>query len=386
MRKFNCLKFLFIVSPVILMLQILFGTLIHERIKRDLNKSLLFHESQITWCSGYYIFFTWFSCHIFLLTFTFFWRFALGNYKTGGYITLTWNGFFQFELRHRRTDSVRLENQSQNRSGFFLDLVEYAWSSFLTVSYQARNDYDPTYIDKCSEIVFNTTEQDSNTYNHALINHQKCCKVHKIPAKLSSTKKKPCDWKMLRLRLDPWKLNSIDFENLMHIEDLILLQKMNVHFLTRFSYAEPTQYDCLLNCLQKFHGFDTLFMKMYVYIIESLIIREDGILLINQLLKNLQSSYLKIMVQNQITKKTFQNWPPPLWFHSLIKLRLMIRKNLNSLDLKYCAEDITSFIYHPMNIALFDIFQLLNLSFKDIWITEKYGIFQNLQSTSNLDS
>lgn len=291
-----------------------------------------------------------------------------------------------FESREER-NGCSIENEILLKTGNpLVKYIKYMCNGGLTFNYVEREMFNGLLRKSkfqrekgiSYEIESVHYSQKISTYLYSC--HESSCVLHNCPV-LSCALEGYCQWQKLGIRINCSKLMTIDFTNVRHLRDLLFLNKMNFNFLTPFTHIEGTRKESLIDCLQKHENFDEKFPKMMGFIIESLLIREDGLSLVNKLIKKLKNPKHKIAVRNLLSK-IFKIWPPPLWFYCLLKIRYEIRtcfkktEKWTYLDIKESISDLIT----PQSYTL-DLFSVVNLSYYHIWIDEnfKYGLFETLQ-------
>lgn len=279
------------------------------------------------------------------------------------------------------------------KSTKFLQLLEYRWN-FLEkrmscyevdvnrlLSYKIAQSYN--------SIMYNNIIYDSMSYYSASVCHKKQNNYHKAQTKCKFLPL-PCSWSRLRIRVDMSLYENNFFQNRTNLKLLSILNTMNFHILTPYNFSnfiDNSQSECLLDNIQQLDYFDKIFPKIYIYLIESLAIREDGLSLINQFIKKLKSPDHKLIIRCHVLLDTFRIWPPPLWYQSLLKIRYIIKKyhkqkilyKLFKVPLKDTI--LESSICNPLkNHFNLDIFSVLKLSFHSLWTNDDFicGIFERL--------
>lgn len=177
------------------------------------------------------------------------------------------------------------------------------------------------------------------------------------------------DGKKLNLHSD-WFINS----NFLHLS---IMNKMNIHFLTKFNCPENININ-FIDFLQRRYDFNCIFNEIYRYMVESIIIREDGLNLILQLIDNLNDKFHKQIILDHVIKNIFQIWPPPLWYFSLLKCRILKKSGILQFNQAYKGiKDYEYFINDPFSFELFELCSVLNLTYKTYWKHKYlcYGIF-----------
>lgn len=185
-----------------------------------------------------------------------------------------------------------------------------------------------------------------------------------------------CSWNRYEIQVDMeshWSLKNVVFMNL-----------LGFTFLTPFNYPKNLNLS-LLDYLQKQENFDEIFDDLYEYITESLLLREDGLTLIQEFINKLQKDNSKKLVIDYVICEIFRGEAPPLWFFCLQACRSFISRggNIYTLVPKYSfiPELLISFIIDPFsNSDIFNVKAILNLAYQDLWCNNliRYGLFGSI--------
>lgn len=190
----------------------------------------------------------------------------------------------------------------------------------------------------------------------------------------------PCSWIKIDLVFNLGKLNDFNMDNVESLKELALLSKLNYHCLTKFN-NRYIKKRCLLDIILNVSDFDVKVTELIKFLLESIIIREDGLKLMNEFLQFASSAHKTYLVK-VISKNIFKIWPPPLWFFSLMKLRQTIRTTVEyDVSCENDHSNIMQFVLNPIeNVTPFDTFSLLSLDHTKVWkdVLVTYGIFQSL--------
>lgn len=187
-----------------------------------------------------------------------------------------------------------------------------------------------------------------------------------------------CQWKKLELELD---LEIIRTTN--NVEDktdyinLLFMNKLGYTFLTSTNYENLPNFT-LIEYLQMQTNFNVLFENLYVFMIESLIVREDGLQLIKQLITKLHDTWHQETIESHISDKLFKQWPLPLWYSCLLKIRQSLRRGKKVKYIELAPFSIKNLILNPMESGR--LFHILNLKYINNFSNEKlkYGLFESL--------
>lgn len=189
--------------------------------------------------------------------------------------------------------------------------------------------------------------------------------------------------KLIRIRINlnndnisSWLLNILNH--------LIILNKLNYHILSPIELCQKQTNNnyCLYDYLYNYNLL-LQFPTISIYTITSLVIREDCFYLLNQLINKLSNIYSIREIIDLITLRTFTIWPPPLWFYSLLQLRILIRDGkkkimkFNKLD-----QNLQQFILNPIENRLYrDILSFVHLPCQSIWLSDKkrFGLLEKIE-------
>ncbi|CAD5113461.1 unnamed protein product [Dimorphilus gyrociliatus] len=201
----------------------------------------------------------------------------------------------------------------------------------------------------------------------------------------SSSDRRNCSWKKLEIQVDFCTSNSrATHTSRWSALELTFMNKFGFTFLTPFNYPKNINMT-LIDYLQKQKDFRSRFKAMYVYIVESLIIRDNGLFLVNVLLAKLEDKQHRKMVRECVTCLIFKEWPPPLWYLSLQRCRRFLRYggSLESISTNgHIPEMIQLFVADPYNNSeIFDIFSTLSLWHVYEWTYKplRFGIFECIE-------
>lgn len=219
-------------------------------------------------------------------------------------------------------------------------------------------------------------------FKELAVSHLKECKCSDLLQRICTNS--VCQWRTFEIQIDYQILSSDDKDECdgWNVTDLTLMNKLGFNFLSPIS--QPTNINLsLIGYLQKQKDFRSRFQIMSRYIVESLLIWNDGLNLIRELLQELNDSIHKKLIIKILKNEIFQTWPPPLWYTSLCKCRHFIEQDYLLPISTFTTENIRRFISNPTNqdYAIFSLFTLLDLKYQDFWLNDrlKYGIFDKLQ-------
>lgn len=187
-----------------------------------------------------------------------------------------------------------------------------------------------------------------------------------------------------RIIINHERIKSISLWNEADFKNLIILNLLNIHLLTPFTNNEKTLYKNVFEIVKNSTEYYRNFSKVFTYLIESFILREDSFQIIEEFFKKLEEPQ-RIVAFNYLKTILFNNWPPPLWFYSLLKLRQLIRRNLfNKHDL--CDVNLKDFILNPFkNETPFSLSSLFNLKYYNLLRDSNLniGLMNDLNNTKN---
>lgn len=266
-----------------------------------------------------------------------------------------------------------------NYSAYYKNILRRSKRKLILYSLTPNVDYFTSFL--------------QNQYKQINYQHLQQCRCTKQYYTCCSQRK--CNWKKIEIQVNIERYNNNnnnDYDNFddpqlnnsyIDATDVAFLNKLGFSFISNFTLPKNCSWN-IINFLQQQFEFSMKFSEMYICIVESLIINNNGLHLVNCLVNELINPQHKQMVISLVTNDIFKQWPPPLTLLSLTKVRHFIKEK-KIVYFSFIPPLIQRLIANPLeNTDILDIFSIINLEYTNYW-TEKefrYGIFEELSIKS----
>lgn len=273
--------------------------------------------------------------------------------------------FLRKRLKNKRNSKNSWETIEKYTS--ILTIIEYTYEKDFGIKAEKINYFNSTFNNLLSnkmDYIYHSTEEI-------------CTPTKYIFSSLASLSLSTL--KRYRIVVKNSLLKDFDNWNDKYVEYFTDLNFININLFTKFTDSGKMRNKCIFDIIRESNKFFEFFPKIYKLLIEILIINEDGFKLVNKLLSTLDNIHGNL-IQQFIIKCIFNEWPPPLWYHSLLKYRQIIRNHGNMNDYLFYPS-LIDFIQNPFQTEFpCNLSSLMNLKYKKFWINYKfkYGIFENI--------